>query len=355
MSKSISIIIPTFNERDNITPLVKRIDRALSDYEIVFVDDDSSDGTAELAMGLSPTYPVTVIVRKGKKGLASAVVDGLEHVEGEIIGVMDADLQHPPEVLPELLGEIKGGADIAIASRYVSDGGCRDWGLGRRIVSRGATLLAHLLLPSTRQVKDPMSGFFMFRRRIISTRLKPVGYKILLEILVEGQFQKAAEVPYTFETRSGGQSKLNARQQVEYLRHIYSLMRRKGEVRRFVKFCAVGLTGVGVNLGLYWILNRQFGVYNQFAYAISVEASIISNFALNDFWTFADHRIGQGQSFLRRLGKFNLVSLGGWALNQGIFTLFNRALGLYDLLAGIIGIAVAILWNYILNRLWTWR
>ena len=121
MSRAISIIIPTYNERDNIIPLVKRIDQALSDYdyEIVFVDDNSRDGTAELAIALSPKYPVKVMVRQNKRGLASAVVDGLKQTTGQIVGVMDADLQHPPEVIPDLLQAIKGGADIAIASRYI--------------------------------------------------------------------------------------------------------------------------------------------------------------------------------------------------------------------------------------------
>ena len=168
MSKAVSIVIPTYNEKDNIIFLVERIDDVLSgyDYEIVFIDDNSSDGTAQLAEALSHKYPVKVIVRFNKKGLASAVVDGIAHVTGQIVGVMDADLQHPPEVIPNLLKEIANGADIAIASRYVEGGACQGWGLTRRIISKGAIFLAHLLLPSTRQVSDPMSGFFMLNRQV---------------------------------------------------------------------------------------------------------------------------------------------------------------------------------------------
>ena len=252
MSKSISIIIPTYNERENITPLVERIDRALSprDYEVVFVDDNSKDGTAEIINSLSSKYPVRVIVRKDERGLATAVVHGIDHSDGSTIVVMDADLQHPPEVIADLLGKTGGGADIVIASRYIDGGGMKEWGLTRRIMSAGAIILSHLLLPATRAVKDPMSGFFSLKRQVVDkARLKPRGYKILLEILMEGEFQNVAEVPYTFNNRSGGESKLNARQQIEYLKHLYSLMWRTGELLRFFKFCLVGVSGVGVNMG----------------------------------------------------------------------------------------------------------
>jgi len=272
LSTAISIIIPTYNERDNIIALVKRIDHALSDYdyEIVFIDDNSSDGTAEVAAALSPEYPVKVIVRKDKRGLASAVVDGLRYVESEVIGVMDADLQHPPEVIPHLVRELESG---------------QGWGLVRRIISRGAIFLSHLLLPSTRKVMDPVSGYFMLYRRVVANaNLKPTGYKILLEILMEGEFQNVAEVPYIFRTRSSGESKLNARQQIDYLKHIYSLMRRKGELLRFVKFCLVGLIGILVNMFLLWLLTEFVGLFYLISAAIGIESSIISNFVLNDFF-----------------------------------------------------------------------
>ena len=176
MDKAISLIIPTYNERDNIVPLVERISRALNsnNYKILFIDDNSRDGTAEVATALSQKYPVEVIVRKDKRGLASAVVDGLKHVDGDIVLVMDADLQHPPEIIPELLKKINDGADMVIGSRYVKGGGCRGWSLTRRIISKGAIALAHVLLSQTRNIKDPMSGFFMFDKRAITgAALKP--------------------------------------------------------------------------------------------------------------------------------------------------------------------------------------
>ena len=358
MSKTISIIIPTYNERNNVTPLIKRIDHALSDYdyEVVFVDDNSGDGTAEVAGALSSKYPVKVIIRQNKRGLASAVVDGLRHVTGQIVGVMDADLQHPPEVIPDLLREIESGADIVIASRYIKGGACQGWGLTRRITSKGAIVLAHLLLPSTRQFRDPMSGFFMFNQQVVAhAHLKPTGYKILLEILMEGEFQNAAEVPYTFGTRSGGESKLNTRQQIDYLRHVYSLMQRKGELRRFFKFCVVGLSGVLVNMGLLWLLTEFAGFPYLISAGFSIESSIISNFVLNDYFTFADRRSPKAKSFLNRLLKFNLVSLAGLAINIGVLWLLTEVFGVYYLLSNLCGIAVATLWNYLINTWWTWR
>ena len=358
MNKTISLIIPTYNERDNIIPLVERIHHALSnyDYRILFIDDDSKDGTAELATSLSRKYPINVIVRKDKRGLASAVVDGLRYATGDIVGVMDADLQHPPEVIPDLLREIDNGADMAIASRYVQGGGCQGWGLVRRIISKGAIFLAHVLLPPTRQIKDPMAGFFVLNRRAIANAdLKPTGYKILLEILIQGEFQSIAEVPYTFRTRSSGASKLNARQQIDYLKHVYSLMRRTGELLRFIKFCLVGGSGIGVNMGLLWLLTELAGLPYYISAAISIETAIISNFLLNNFFTFRDRRSPTIKSNLHRLLKFNLVSLGGLGINLGILLLLTEVFGVYYLISNLCGIAVAALWNYTLSTWWTWR
>jgi dolichol-phosphate mannosyltransferase len=358
MSKSISVIIPTYNERDNVVPLVKRIGGALSDhdYEIVFIDDNSGDGTAKLAAGLSPEYPVRVIVRRDKKGLASAVVDGIGYTSGQLVVVMDADLQHPPEVIPDLIRETEGNVDVVIASRYVAGGGCQGWGLTRRIISKGAIFLAHMLLPATRCIKDPMSGFFMFNRQVVAdARLMPTGYKILLEILIEGKFQGVAEVPYIFGSRSGGESKLNARQQIDYLRHVYSLMKRKGELLRFLKFCLVGGSGVLVNMGLLWLLTEFAGFPYLVSAAVSIESSIISNFVLNNYFTFGDRRLAGARIFLERLLKFNVVSLFGLGINLGVLYLFTDVFGLYYLLSNLCGIAVAMLWNYLVNTLWTWR
>jgi dolichol-phosphate mannosyltransferase len=329
----ISIIIPTYNEKDNIAPLLSRVDKALSgyNYEVLIVDDGSKDGTIELASELASKYPVKVIVRRGERGLATAVVHGLKSATGQIIGVMDADLQHPPEVIPDLIKAIQDGADMVVASRYIPGGGCPNWGLSRRIISRVALMISHLLLPSTRQVKDPLAGFFMFRRQNVDPeKLKPIGYKISLEVMLTGNFQRIVEVPYIFEDRSAGQSKLNPGQQIDYLKHLFSLMARTGELGMLIKFMLVGLSGVIVN-----------------------EGSIITNFILNDTFTFAKRR--RGKSFIGRLLRFNLICASGAAIQWGLFMLFTRVFGVYDLLSNFIGIVVAFLWNYFVNRNWTWK
>jgi dolichol-phosphate mannosyltransferase len=358
MKNMLSIIIPTYNEKDNITPLVESIHQALSgfDYEIIFVDDNSTDGTIEITEGLTTRYPVKLFVRRQEKGLATAVIHGIKQASGNIIGVMDADLQHPPEVLPDLLKAIENGADMVFASRYIKGGGCPGWDLSRKIISRVALMASHLLLPSSRRVKDPMSGFFMFRRENVDPdKLKPIGYKIALEIMLVGSFQRIVEVPFIFKERSAGASKLRPRQQIDYLKHIFSLMSRTGELAMFIKFIAVGLSGVVVNEGLYWLLTRFGGLaaYDYWAVVIGIEVSIITNFFLNDTFTFARRRTDK--SLLGRLLKFNLICLAGAGIQWGLFMLFTRVCGVYDLLSNLFGIVVAFLWNYYINRNWTWK
>jgi len=226
----VSIILPTYNERENIVKLIPQLHEALArasiKYEIIVVDDNSPDGTAEAARELGKTYPVTVIVRPGKLGLASAVIEGFKHSRGEIVVVMDADLQHPPEIVPTLVEKVREGYDIAIASRYIPGGRIESWSILRKVLSRGAIILAHILLPRTRGIKDPVSGFFAFKRQVLeNTELDPVGYKILLEILVRGKWKRAVEVPYTFKPRASGRSKLNLKEILNYLRHLLKLLR----------------------------------------------------------------------------------------------------------------------------------
>ncbi len=369
MKKNISLVIPTYKEKDNIEPLVTRLSAALADYkyEIVIMDDNSRDGTEELVKSLSAEYPVRIVVRRDKKGLASAVVDGFEHAASDIIIVMDADLQHPPEVVPSLINAINDGADIAIGSRYIKGGGCEGWSLLRRIMSKGAAFISHLFLPSTRKINDPMSGFFALRKDVVKdAKLNPAGFKILLEILMLGNWKSAVEVPFMFVTRSRGESKLNTKQQLDYLKHIYSLMQRTGELVRFIKFCIVGGSGVIVNYGLYWILTRFAGftaiadtssgiLSGNLALIISIETAIISNFTLNNFFTFSDRNTGGLAGFLKRLVNFNLICLVGGLIQIGVANLFAVVFGVYDLVSVLIGIIVAFLWNYLLNNFLTWK
>lgn len=353
-----SIIIPTYNEADNIGPLVERIHAAIGDrpYEILFVDDNSRDGTAHIAASLVPKYPVKVLIRKNKRGLATAILDGLLYIQGEYVCVMDADLQHPPEVLPVLFREMDNGRDLVIASRYVPGGGCEGWKLTRRIISRGAITLAHVFLPDTRKYSDPLSGFFAFHRKVVEkAQLNPLGYKILLEILLMGDHKSVAEVPYTFVTRTRGESKLSTKTQKEYLKHLYSLMHRKGEDVRFIKFLLVGASGIIVNEGLLFILKELIKLTLPVASAIAIEASIISNFMLNDTITFRDRRTAGAKSFFSRLAKFNAVSLAGAAINYSATLLLTQVFGIHYLISNLIGIVIATMVNYLVNNWWTWK
>jgi dolichol-phosphate mannosyltransferase len=219
----ISIITPTYNEAKNIENLVKKISESLRDieYEIVVSDDNSPDGTAKLAKELSKKYPVNVLVRTKDKGLSPAVVDGFKIAKGDIFGVIDADLSHPPETIPKMLKAMKEtDSDIVVASRLINGGGTEDWPNSRKLTSYIATTLAR---PLTR-IKDPMSGFFILRKEVIKdAKLTTKGYKILLEILVKGNYKKAVEVPFIFRDRTAGQSKLNLKTNIQYLKQLASL------------------------------------------------------------------------------------------------------------------------------------
>lgn len=354
---TISLIIPTYNEKDNIKPLIERIHRALSgyNYEIVLVDDNSRDGTIEMAESLASSYPVKLIVRREEKGLATAVVHGLKYAAGRIIGIMDADLQHPPEVLPSLIKALEDGADMVVASRYIEGGGCPNWGLSRKIVSRVASMISHLNLPQSRQVKDPLSGFFMFRRdNIDDAHLKPIGYKISLEVMLLGNFRNIIEVPFIFEERSAGKSKLRPQQQIDYLKHIISLMARTGELFRFLKFIGVGISGTAVNLGVLRLVTALTQWNPKVQLIPGIEVSIITNFLLNDYFTFADRRTGKIGAFFRRMAKYNLITLAGAVINWGTAAGLVHA-GLDIFLSDFIGIVIAFLWNYFFSTIWAWK
>jgi dolichol-phosphate mannosyltransferase len=184
---------------------------------------------------------------------------------------------------------------------------------------------------------------------------KPTGYKILLELIIIGKFKKVVEVPFIFEDRSSGRSKMKARQQIDYLKHVFSLMRRKGEIRRLLKFILVGLSGIIVNEGVLWLLTEFGGWKYYYSSIIAIEASIISNFVLNDYFTFADRRTGKTGSFWARMLKFNLTCATGALIQYGLLLLFTSVFGVNYLISNLIGIVVAFVWNYVINLVWTWK
>jgi len=226
----LSVILPTYNERENLPELIAQIRRLQIEVECVIVDDNSPDGTGELADQLAATDPlIKVIHRPRKAGLASAVYAGLSKASAQYVAVMDADLQHPPHLLTQMFRALEDGYDVVVASRYVRGGGVVGWSVLRHIISRVATLLAHLIIPRSRAVKDPMSGYFALKREVLeSVRIdSSIGYKLLLTILVKGRYSKIKEVPMIFRRRLKGESKLTQKEILTYLKLLLNLLRQR--------------------------------------------------------------------------------------------------------------------------------
>ena len=360
----VSLIIPTYNERDNIGLLIQDVYRVLQEtgrsFEIIVVDDDSPDCTWQVVQEMMPEYPkLRVLRRTHERGLARAVLCGWQEAQGEILAVMDGDLQHPPETLALLIEALeKRGGDIAVASRHVRGGGVSEWNIVRRGISWVATLAASWMLPGTlATVRDPMSGYFAIRRSVIEGRtLKPEGYKILLEVLGRGCYRAVVEVPYIFIERQQGRSKLGVRQYREFVTHLLRLAWETRELQRFVKYCLVGATGVIINMGVLAILAGA-GMAYLLAGALAIEISIGTNFLLNEFWSFADHarRHSEVISRLLRFLKFNFFCAGGAAIGLLTLWLLTDYAGFHYLLSNLLGITLATAWNYGMNANLTWE
>jgi dolichol-phosphate mannosyltransferase len=366
-SVRLSVVIPTYNEAPNIRELIRRLAEALDPvlaegYELIVVDDDSPDKTWESAEQLALEYPrVRVMRRLRERGLATAVVRGWQAARGDYLCVIDADLQHPPDVIVELYRLMERGADMAIASRHVLGGGVSDWSLARRIVSRTAQSIGLLVLPGVvGRVSDPMSGYFMIRRSAVEgVALSPLGYKILIEVLARGRFPWVGEVPYVFVERTQGGSKATARVYLDYLRHLIRLRLAVVPFNRFVRFAVVGLSGVIVDMGLLFLLSdpSTLGWGLTRSKLIAAEAAIINNFLWNDAWTFRDLAVRQRgmKPRLRRFGKFQAICLAGVALNTVLLNLQFNLLHMNRYVANGIAIAAVTGWNFWLNLKLSWR
>jgi dolichol-phosphate mannosyltransferase len=363
----LSLIIPTFNESKNIGALVARLTEILEgplagSYELIIVDDDSKDRTWEAALELARAYPkVRVIRRVGERGLSTAVIRGWQAARGEVLAVIDADLQHPPEVVARLVEEMGRGVDLAVASRNVEGGGVSNWSLGRRMLSRGAQLVGLMILPGVLgRVSDPMSGYFMLRRSAIAgVALSPLGYKILIEVIGRGRIGRVAEVGYVFRERLEGESKVTWHLYVEYLRHLLRLRLAKIPLGRFLRFAFVGATGVVVDMGLLYLLSdpSQLGWGLTRSKVIAAEMAILNNFLWNDLWTFRDLAARQPgmQHRLRRLLKFNVVCGLGLVLNVVLLNFMYNLLHMNRYVANMFAIAVVTGWNFWINLKLSWR
>lgn len=361
----LSLIIPTYKESQNIPTIVSKLshllDQTIRDrYELIVVDDNSPDRTWEVAQSLMPEYPQLRVMRRQKeRGLSTAVIRGWQAARGEILGVIDADLQHPPETLLQLYAEMERGADLAVASRHVEEGGVSDWSVIRRFLSRGAQVLGLIILPGVvGRVSDPMSGYFMVRRdAIVGKVMDPVGYKILIEVLGRGNIRWIGEAGYVFQERQEGESKVTGKQYVEYIQHLLKLRMARWPLGRFIRFGVVGFSGVFVDMGVFYVLREIVSLGLTRSAILSAEVAIINNFLWNDLWTFGDISRGQKgwSKRIKRFLKFNLVCLAGLILNVLIVNLLFNLLGMNEYIAKLIAIAAVTLWNFWINLKLNWR
>jgi len=360
-----SLVLPTYKESQNIQNIVQILSNLLDgvlpgQYELIVVDDNSPDLTWKIASELLPDYPqLRVMRRENEKGLSTAVIRGWQVARGEILGVIDADLQHPPEILLQLLKEMERGADLAVASRHVEGGGVSEWSAIRRFLSRGAQMLGLMILPEViGRLSDPMSGYFMVRRSaIVGKSLSPVGYKILIEVAARGKVRWIAEAGYVFRERVAGESKVTWKQYVEYIQHLLTLRLSLWPVERFFRFGIVGFSGVFVDMGVFYLLRRVLELGLTRSTMLSAEVAIINNFLWNDFWTFGDvsrRQPGKRQR-LKRLIKFNIICLAGIILQTLIVNLLFNAFGINEFIAKLIAIAIVTAWNFWINLKLSWR
>jgi len=350
----ISVVIPTYNERDNIKKLIPIISSLPIDVEMVVVDDSSPDGTSEVVKDfIRRGYNVKLLQRDRKMGLATAVIDGAKIAKYDYVAVMDADLQHPPELLIEMAKYIRD-YDIVIASRYVSGGGC-DFGLVRKVVSRTATAIAHTLIPKIRGVKDPLSGYFLIRREILTenNHYTTKGFKILLEILSKGNY-RVKEVPFTIRSRSSGKSKLGIREVTEFLKTVFRASIETGEIFRVLRYLLVGIMGILICTAVLWLFTDVLGLFYMVSAIIAYEVSIISNFLMNDVWSFGDLVGGKGGRFYRLL-KYNITRVGGILLSLFVLFVLTSVFNIYYLLSNVIAIVVGFMYGYTTCLHIVWR
>lgn len=354
----LSIIVPTYCERDNVEELVRRLHAGLGDiaWEAIFVDDDSPDGTADLLRALAAgDARVRCLQRIGRKGLSSACVEGMLSSSAPYLAVIDADLQHDETLLPTMLACLRGGeVDIAIGSRYAPGGRIGDWSAERARVSRLATRMSRLVIPS--ELSDPMSGFFMVRRdafRACVRRMSGIGFKILFDLFASSaQPLRYREFPYTFRRRQAGQSKLDHRVAWDYGMLLIDKLIGRIVPARFVSFALIGGLGAVVHLGVLSALYRTGFASFVAGQTAATGIAMVFNFYLNNLLTFRDQRL-TGLRWFRGLASFMLGCSIGALANVGIaHYAFERETGWVA--SAIAGILVGAVWNYVVAAFYTW-
>ena len=372
----VSIIIPTYNESENIIQVLKSIGENISKdiaTEAIVVDDNSPDGTGKIVEDYindaqkKTGYTIDVIHRKTKSGLSSAILDGIQHSSGETVVVMDSDFSHPPKIIPQLIEEIKTSKyDIVIASRYTEGGEANGWSTKRKLISKTAKGIAKAGLGVNES--DPMSGFFAFNRNILEgIKFDAIGYKMLLEILVKTKSAKVKEIPYTFTDRTRGSSKLDSSTMFDYVKSVWKLYRyghttKVSDTRtsaRFIskagRFYTVGASGLLVNyLVSLLFADTIINFWYIHATVIGIAISMSSNFILNKIWTFEDRNF-EAKKTLAQYGKFvGFSSLGALIQLGMVYVLVDNYQIMYPI-ALILAVIIAATSNFILNKKWTFK
>ncbi len=353
----LSIIVPTYNEKENISELVSRIDTCLANqsWEVIFVDDDSPDGTADLVRALArDDHRIRCIQRINRRGLSSACIEGMLASSAPYLAVMDADLQHDERLLQQMLETLKEeGFDLAVGSRYSAGGGVGNWDPVRTRMSRWATRLSRMVLRVP--LSDPMSGFFMIRRSVFLGRVRQlsgVGFKILLDVIASSPQQlQVKELPYIFRSRQFGESKLDGQVGWEYLLMLLDKLFGQCIPVGFLSFALVGGLGVVVHLLTLTFLFEGMKISFLNSQIVATFIAMTSNFALNNVLTYRDIRL-RGWHWLQGWASFTFAcSIGAFANVSIASHLFEK--GTMWIIAALVGMSVSAVWNYAMTRAYT--
>ncbi|MAT35036.1 MAG: dolichol monophosphate mannose synthase [Ponticaulis sp.] len=355
----VSLILPTRNEAGNIAEAIERAQSALSglSFEVIVVDDDSPDGTADIVRSIAAKDArIRVIQRIGRRGLASACIEGALCAAGQVVAIMDADLQHDETVLPKLIKPVlEGRADLAVGTRYAQGGGTADWSAKREAQSEWATRLAQRFIKAP--LSDPMSGFFAIgadRFRELVPHLSGRGFKILLDIVFSSRDRlRLHEEPFVFRGREAGESKLDAPTAVQYLMMIYDRLMGHIVPARFALFAIVGGAGVFIHMAILAGLFQVAGVNFIISQSVAVIAAMTFNFLLNNMLTFHDVRL-KGWGLLKGWLSFCLVCGLGAIANVGVASYLFSETGVIWTLSALAGILVGAVWNYVMSSRFTW-
>jgi dolichol-phosphate mannosyltransferase len=367
VEKILTIVLPTFNEKDNVRPLLAKIRNAFDgknyDIEMLFVDD-SNDNTPEIIKEEAEKDPRIRFLKGPGTGLAPAFIKGFEEAEGKYICCIDTDLQHPPEKIVALLEKaLEDKADIVATTRYTRGGSARGlgslttfYGIYRRAVSLGMKYFTQIIFIPTRKTSDPLGGFFLFKKSVLDNiTLEPKGFKILVEILMRAKYGRVSEIAYTFLPRENDDSKATISQGIEFFKHLWYIFRTIPEAGRFLKFCIVGGSGVFVNIGTLAFLVEIIDMNHKLAYILAIAFSILTNYFLNTVFTYGDRRSETRQESLRRITYYYVVSIAVMFFNFSIYSLLISRFDFHYIPAALVGIIAATLLNFFLATKFIWK